>query len=152
MNTNVGRVMDLARKQHGVVAVWQMREELRLEPGQIRAICRRLTRVHQAVYAVDELSALGWYRAATLALGARAAISHRSALMLLGLRPYKPIPIDVSVPGRGGRERRGGIEIHRPRVPMEVGESHGIPVTSPAQSLRDADLEPYALYRALEEA
>ena len=150
MNSNLGRVMDFAEKQHGVVAVWQMRTDLRMETGQIRAVCRRLARVHHGVYAVEDLGVRGWYRAATLALGPEAVISHRSALMLLELRPYMPIPIDVSVPGRGGRERRDGIAVHRPRVRMEVGEIHGIPVTSPSQSLKDAGLEPYAYYRAIE--
>ena len=152
MNSNLGRVMDLADKQQGAVAVWQMRAQLRLQTGQIRAVCRRLIRVHHGVYAIRELDELGWFRAATLALGPEAAISHRSALMLLELRPYLPSPIDVSVPGRGGRERRDGIRIHRPRGLTEVGTCRGIPVTSPTQSLRDAALEPYALYRALEQA
>lgn len=151
MESNFGRVCNLAGRQHGAVAVWQLRHELRLTRGEIVAAVRRLVRVHHGVYALGDLGELGWYRAATLALGRDATISHLSALMLLGLRPYEPCDIHVSVARVGGRRDRDGLRIHR-RETMEVGEIHGIPVTSPTQSLKDADLEPHELYRALEEA
>jgi very-short-patch-repair endonuclease len=149
MNSDFWRVCALAEKQHGVVAVWQMVSELGLGRARIRAVCKELTRVHRGVYAVGDLSELGWYRAATLALGPDAVVSDRSALMLLELLPHRPRDIHVSVPGYGGRAQRDGIVVHR-RTAMETGTCKGIPVTSPDQSLKDADLQPYELYRALE--
>jgi hypothetical protein len=151
MSNNYWRVCNLAERQHGAVAVWQMRGELRLTRGEIVAVTRRLEPIFKGVYAVDDLSALGWYRAATLALGPEAVLSHASAVALFELRPYQPTRIHVSVPGNGGRGEREGIKVHR-RTRMEVGDYNGIPVTSPTQSLKDADLAPFELYRALEEA
>jgi very-short-patch-repair endonuclease len=151
MTSTLGRVCNLAEEQHGAVAVWQLRTELRLSRAEIVAATRRLEPVFNGVYAVGELTVLGWYRAATLALGPAAALSHTSAVHLLGLRPYQPGQIHVSVPRVGGRRKREGIQVHRSRQ-MDVGTCRGIPCTSPSQSLRDADLGPFELYRALEEA
>jgi hypothetical protein len=151
MSNNFWRVCNLAEKQHGVVAVWQMREQLNLSRGEIVAVTRRLEPIFKGVYAIEDLSELGWYRAATLALGPEAALSHGSAVRLFELRPYQPSEIHVSVPGNGGRGVREGIKVHR-RTRMEVGDYLGIPVTSPTQSLKDADLAPFELYRALEQA
>jgi hypothetical protein len=151
MSDNYWRVCNLAEKQHGAVAVWQLRKLLRLDRGEIVAAVRHLARVHQGVYALGDLSELGWYRAATLALGPDAFVSHLSAAMLLGLRPQAPGDIHVSVPGNSGRAEREGLKIHR-RVRLDVGDCQGIPVTSPTQSLRDADLAPHELYRAMEAA
>jgi len=150
MKTLRGRVRDLARRQHDLVAVWQLRQ-LNLAAGEIKAALRGMWRVHRGVCAVGDLTELGWFMAAALAGGPGAAISHISALMLLGIRPHQPGDIHVSVPRGGGRAARGGLVIHR-RQDLDVGISQGIPVTSPTQSLLDADLEPYELYRALEEA
>jgi hypothetical protein len=71
--------------------------------------------------------------------------------MLLRLRPHEIRDIDVTVPRKGTR-RRNGIHFHRPRTEMQVTHRHGIPVTTPTQSIRDADLQPHELYRALEVA
>lgn len=133
------------------MATWQLRTELRLTRSEIVAATRRLEPIFHGVYAIEELTELGWYRAATLALGPEAVLSHGSAVRLFGLRPYQPDEIHVSVPRRGGRRERQGIRVHR-RTRMETGTFNGIPVTSPTQSLRDANLAPFELYRAVEEA
>ena len=140
---------DLAGKQHGAAAGWQLAQR-GLSPGQVKAALRGRLRVFRDVCALDDLTELGWLMAAALAYGRTAAVSHVSALMLLELRPFEPGEIHVSFTG-GGRRGHGGTVPHRRRA-METGTCHGIPVTSPNQSLKDADLEPYALYRALEEA
>ena len=150
MTTTLGRVCNLAERQHGAVAVWQMRA-FGLSRGQIVAVSRRLRPVFRGVYAVTDLSLLGWYRAATLALGPDAVLSHLSALMLFGLRPLQPSRIHVSVPRGGERAIREGIIVHRRRQ-MEIGTCQGIPVTSPGQALRDANLAPFELFRAVEAA
>jgi hypothetical protein len=139
----------LAERQHDVVAHWQLLQA-GLSDNQVREALRGLRRVHRGVCALGDLTELGWYMAAALAHGPSAAISHVSALMLMELRPFEPGDIHVSFTG-GGRARRAGVVPHRRRH-METGTCHGIPVTSPNQSLKDADLQPHELYRALEEA
>jgi hypothetical protein len=149
MTAIASRLHDLAGRQHEVLAGWQLRAE-GFRRGQVDTAFRGLRRVFRDVCALGDLDELGWYMAAALAYGPSAAISHVSALMLLELRPYEPGDIHVSALG-GERAVRPGLIPHRRRH-METGTCHGIPVTSPNQSLRDANLEPYELYRALEEA
>jgi very-short-patch-repair endonuclease len=147
MNAIARQVCVLAAEQHDVVASWQLR---RFSRNEVREGLRGLRRVHHGVCALGDLSELGWYMAAALAMGPTGAVSHVSALMLMELRPQKPGDIHVSYVG-GGRGERAGLRLHRRRNP-EVGLYQNIPVTSPTQSLRDADLKPHELYRALEEA
>jgi predicted transcriptional regulator of viral defense system len=130
MNSNSWRVCNFAERQQGVVATWQMRAELALSRSEIVTVCRRLTGVFRGVYAIAQPTELGWYRAATLALGPEAVLSHSSALMLMELRPYQPSEIHVSVPRGGGRRERDGIKVHR-RTRMEVGDYMGIPRDQP---------------------
>lgn len=151
MNTLLGRIRVLAERQHDVIAAWQLRE-LRWSKAQIDAGLRGLRRVHAGVCALGDLSELGWYMAAALAGGPGAAVSHLSALMLMGLRPTKPADIHITLAKRGGVTERDGLVPHRPRRPPEIWTYKDVPVTSPTQSLLDADLRPHELYRALEEA
>lgn len=106
-----------------------------------RAKAGRLHRVHRGVYAVGHanLSHVGRCRAATLACGPKAVVSHRSAAALWGLVTPRPGPIEVSVSGTGGREKRSGIRIHRSRtlVPNHTAKRLGIPVTTPARTVDD---------------
>ena len=150
MDTIFWRIFGLAVRQHRVVARWQL---LRagLTERQIAYAWGGLRRVHQGVRAVGELSQLGRYMAAALALGPHAVVSHVSALMLLGLLPHEDGDIHVSVPGYSGRRQRPGLRVHRQQV-LDSGSCLGIPVTSPTQALRDADLPRCLLYRAIEEA
>ena len=149
MTSIASRLDDLASKHHQVVAGWQLLSE-GFSRGQVDTALRGLRRIHRDVCALGDLTELGWYMAAALALGPSAAISHVSALMLLGLRPFRPGDIHVSAVG-GERAPRDGVIPHRRRH-MDTGTCHGIPVTSPTQSLKDARLMPHGLYRALEEA
>lgn len=131
----------LAAAQHGVVARQQMRA-LGMTERQITGAVRaeRLHRVFRGVYAVGHprVSENGRLRAATLACGTGAVISHRSAGALLGLLNEGPAVIDVIAPGDRGREI-DGIRFHRVRPPRrdEVGTVAGIPCTSPARTLVD---------------
>lgn len=144
------QVEHLTAAQHGTAAGWQLIER-GMTRDQVRVALRGLRRVFRGVVAVGDLSELGWYMAAALAMGRTGAISHLSALMLMGLRPYKPIDIHVSHAG-GAREARDGLIPHRRRAPFETWTWAGIPVTTPSQSLRDADLPSHELYRAIEQA
>jgi very-short-patch-repair endonuclease len=77
--------------------------------------------------------------AAALVYAEGAAISHRSAAELWGLLKPSTGPVDVSVSGDGGRARRSGIRLYRRgSFPPEcITRRHGIPVTTPAQTIAD---------------
>ena len=132
------------------MAGWQLAAE-GWSRNQIDAALRGMRRVFRDVCAEGDLSELGWYRAAALSMGPTGTISHVSALMLMGLRPFSPHDLHVS-PAGGYRAPRDGLVPHRRRAPFETWTWAGIPVTTPAQSLKDADLLPHELYRAVERA
>lgn len=139
---------ELAARQHGVAAVWQLR--LR---GVARTSIdhwirtRRPQRIHRGVY--GDASGRGRIMAAALALGPGAAVSHASALAVWGMRPEPDGNVQVSTPGLGGRRSRDGILVHR-RGTLERTTWAGIPVTPPARTLLDARLPRHESYRALE--
>jgi very-short-patch-repair endonuclease len=121
------------------------REQLRVlgisDAGIDRAAkAGRLHRVFRGVFAVGRsgIGERGRLRAATLACGPGAVISHRSAAALLGLLNAGPVVIDVIAPGEQGR-MIDGLRRHRVRPPRrdEVGTVAGIPCTSPARTLVD---------------
>jgi very-short-patch-repair endonuclease len=149
MNTILGRIHEVAGRQHGAIAHWQHRE-LELSPAQMSTALRGLRKVHHGVRAIGDLTERGWFMAAALAGGPKAFVSHRSALMVLGLLPYEAADIYVTVEGRAGRRDRQGLVFHRPTGRIDAGTAHGIPVTSPTQSLQHAGLERDELYRALD--
>jgi very-short-patch-repair endonuclease len=77
--------------------------------------------------------------AAVLALGEDAAVSHRSAAALWRMLPPHEGPIEVTVPGDGGRAKRKGIRIHRSST-FIAGVSilrDGIRLTKAARTLQD---------------
>jgi very-short-patch-repair endonuclease len=130
----------LAREQHGVVS----RSDLlglgfsakairhRVESGRLRPLWR-------GVYAVGwtPLTPEGRWMAAVLACGDGAALSHRSAAALWGIgREDRVIEMTTK---RRGKIRRAGIRVHRrPAMPeRSIVRCHGIPVTSPVQTLID---------------
>ncbi len=100
----------------------------------------RLHRVFRGAYAVGrpDIGPRGRLRAATLACGQEAFVSHRSAGVLLRLLDKGPAVIDVIAPPSRGR-KIDGIRFHRVRAPRrdEVGTLDGIPCTSPARTLVD---------------
>jgi len=95
------------------------------------------------------------WAAALLACGPGAVLSHLSAAALWELRPLDPVTIDVSVPRRGTRPRRG-IRVHRPRHldAEDVTRRHKLPVTSVHRTLIDLaeTLSTRSRERALDEA
>ena len=105
----------LADRQHGVVALRQLRElGLSARAVSHRAARGRLHRIHRGIYAVgrSKLTGYGQWMAAVLACGPRAALSHRSGAGLWGVRPDNRPKSDVSVPSPSARARQG-IEVHR---------------------------------------
>ncbi|HWA55284.1 MAG TPA: type IV toxin-antitoxin system AbiEi family antitoxin domain-containing protein [Solirubrobacterales bacterium] len=148
------RIADIAKKQHGVLSIDQLRRYGLGEKAIAHRVARgSLHRVHRGVYAVGHsgLPDEGRWLAAVLALGGGpygggsvlehwgAAVSHRSALSLWSLLPADRPPCDVIVAGSGGRARRVGIRVHRSLtlVSGEVTLHRGIPVTTPARTIAD---------------
>jgi very-short-patch-repair endonuclease len=89
--------------------------------------------------------------AAVLACGDDAALSHRAAAALWQLMKPRAGPIDVTVPGNGGRRRQRGIRLHRSTTltARHVTVRNGIPVTTPARTIDDLrPVVPARLYRS----
>jgi hypothetical protein len=152
-------VVDLASRQHGVVARRQLRG-LGFTDRQIDYALhtsRRLHRVHRGVYAVGHtrLSGLGRWSAAVLACGEGAVLAGRSAAALHGLRPSSSRTTSVIVP-RAGPLRPAEVRVHRhPGLrDDEVTTVDGIPVTTVARTLLDlaAVLPAGALRKAVKQA
>jgi very-short-patch-repair endonuclease len=143
----------IASRQHGVVSVEQLRSVgLDKRATSRRVQSGRLHSVHRGVYAVghSRLTFEGRCMAAVLALGDGAAVSHRSAAALWRMLPARDGPIEITVPGNGGREKRKGIRVHRSHS-LIAGVStlrDGIAVTKPTRTLRDLHRSvPPSLYR-----
>jgi very-short-patch-repair endonuclease len=93
-----------------------------------------------------------------------AAVSHRSAAFLWGLLPVSDNPTDLVVPGGGGRAKRRGVRVHRSQslAPAHVTLRRGIPVTTPARTIRDlrralsagwtGSVSPWELRKAIRQA
>jgi predicted transcriptional regulator of viral defense system len=135
------KVADLAARQHGVVARWQLRR-LKLGKGWIdhRLEVGALHPVFRGVYAVGhaKVTPRGRLMAAVLACGPDAVLSHRDAAVLWGIGENGRRRIDVTVPGRR-RKRREDIDMHLVRSlhPNDRTEIDGIPVTSLERTLLD---------------
>lgn len=132
-------VAELASRQHGVVAKWQL-DRRGVTAGAIRSrlTLGRLHGMHRGVYAVGHraLDQRSRWIAAVLACGPGSWLSHRSAAQLWGLIDWTGSPPEVTRPGY--HRRRDGIRIHRASLPAdECGERAGIAVTSPARTLFD---------------
>jgi very-short-patch-repair endonuclease len=151
-------VAALAAAQEGVVGHGQLVElGFSLEWIQRQLMAGRFHIVFRGAYAVGHkrVSWRGRLRAAALACGPTALISHRSAAALHDLRRSQSRLIHVTVPG-GGHEHRDGIVLHRVRNirAADVGNVDGIPVTSPARTCLDmaAIVRPHVLDELLEAA
>jgi very-short-patch-repair endonuclease len=150
------RVATTAARQHGVLSTAQLHAAgMSRNAVRRRVEAGRLHRVHRGVYAVGHagLSPEGKWMAAILASGTVAAndeaptvlarwgatVSHVSAAQLWGLLPVRNGPVDVCVPGYGGRKRRLGIRLHRSTSlsPAVVTLRRGIPSTTAARTIDD---------------
>jgi very-short-patch-repair endonuclease len=132
----------IAARQHGVVSHHQLRRAGLSQPAiSRRNRAGRLHALHRGVYAVGHpnLSFEGRCMAAALALGDEACVSHRSAAAIWGLLPSPSGPVEITLPGDGGRRRRAGITVHRSVTLTHriTTRRHGIPVTNPSRTLRD---------------
>lgn len=134
------RIGWIAGEQHGVVSLAQL-EAAGLSPSAARrrVAAGSLVRLHRGVFAVGHaaVSVNGRRLAAVLACGSEAALSHRSAAALWGLRPSSG-RLDVSIPSQAGR-RVPGVAIHRCEslAAADVTEVEAIPCTTVARTLLD---------------
>jgi very-short-patch-repair endonuclease len=157
-----GEVWRLTGAQHGVIARWQLLQlGMNARAIEHRIAHARLLRVFPGVYAVGRrgLGDEGWWMAAVLSCGPKAALSHQSggALWEMLRSPAvgsAPLPIHVSVPAPLA-PRTAGIVVHR-RIDLEpeLRWHRGIPVTSPTLTLVDlaSCLSASELERAIGEA
>jgi Transcriptional regulator, AbiEi antitoxin len=152
-------VPQLGAEQHGVFALGQL-EALGLTTNAVqkRAAAGRLFRIHRGVYALVPGSMLtreGHWMAAVLAAGHGAALSHRSAAHLHGLRPTSRERIDVIVPGASARAVPG-VDVHRSvtLADQDVTAIDSIPVTTLSRMILDlaAVVERRAVERVINEA
>jgi very-short-patch-repair endonuclease len=134
---------ELTRRQHGVVSRGQLLD-LGMSQGAIRSRIEggQLHPLWAGVYAVGrpDVDQLGRFKAATLACGDDAQLSHRSAAALWRLRPQRSGPIDVEVPSTVLRERPG-IRLHRRANVGPTRFVKGIPVADPVSVLIDLAAE-----------
>ena len=100
---------DIASRQQGVVTIAQLyRAGLTPDAVKHRVRSGRLHRIHRGVYAVGraELGRKGRWKAATLAMGDGATLSHRSAAELWALLGPRSGP--VTSRSHGAQVERGG--------------------------------------------
>jgi Protein of unknown function (DUF559)/Transcriptional regulator, AbiEi antitoxin/AbiEi antitoxin C-terminal domain len=148
----------MARRQHGVLARRDL-EELGFSKMAIdhRVATGRLHLIARGVYAVGrpELTPDGRWLAAVLMCGDDALLSHRSAAELWGIGREWDRRIDVTI-RREVKIRRRGIKVRR-RASLpdsSMTRRHGIPVTTPVQTLIDlaTELKLLRLERAVNQA
>jgi very-short-patch-repair endonuclease len=131
----------VGRRQDNVVTQAQL-----LAAGLGRgAIARRLDArtmqwLHRRVYLLGAAppTQMARARAAALACGDGAVVSHRSAAEMLGLLPQTDQEVDVTVVGRNPGFHPG-IRLHRPRALArhDVTKMRGIPLTTVARTICD---------------
>ncbi len=130
-----------ATAQGGVVSLDQLREiGVSRQLASERSERGRLHRVHRGVYAVGHrsLGRTALLRAAVLACGEGAVVSHGTAAAHWGLTDRAPAQIDVTVPVEAGR-KLDGIRCRRCRYPgpEEICDHGEVVCTTPARTLID---------------
>jgi hypothetical protein len=133
-------VAELASRQHGVVARWQLRE-IGYGADAIDGWIARsgLIAIYRGIYAVGRrpLTETGRCMAAVLAGGDNAALSDRPASWVWDLDDSLGGPLHVAVPSN--RRSRIGLVFHRRHLPPdERTVQAGIPITTVARTLFDA--------------
>jgi uncharacterized protein DUF559/putative AbiEi antitoxin of type IV toxin-antitoxin system len=136
-----GRIADTATAQGGVVSLDQLKDEgVSRQLAAERAEANQLHRIHRGVYAVGHrsISRHTHLRAAVLACGEGAVVSHLTAGAFHGLWDKWPALIDVTVPVEAGR-KIDGVRCRRCRYPEreEVQVLHGVAVTTVGRTLVD---------------
>jgi len=135
------RIANVATAQGGVVSLNQLRGEgVSRQLAAERAEASQLHRIHRGVYTVGHraISRHTHLRAAVLACGKGAVVSHGTAAAFHGLWDKFPVLIDVTVPVEAGR-KIDRVRCRRCRYPEpeEVEVRYGVAVTTVARTLVD---------------
>ncbi len=131
----------VAGRQDNVVTLEQL-IEAGLGRGAIthRLQARIIRRIHRTVYLMGAAppTPVARARAAVLAVGDGAVLSHRSAAELFALLPEAGGDVDVTIIGRNPGVHPG-IRVHRPRAlaPVDVTTVRRMSVTSVARTICD---------------
>jgi len=148
-------IRELAERQHGVVARWQM-----LELGVSEGLIQRRTEggmlipVFHGTFTLGRrrLTRDGRWMEAVLASGPQAVLSHASAMELWDMRGSRG-PIEVLRRSGGAWHRHPEIRLHQTRSLPDAHTTveRGIPVTTPERVLLDmaGRLDAKQLERAL---
>jgi hypothetical protein len=131
-------IRELAERQHGVVARRQLLE-IGLGPGLIQDRIRggRLMPVYRGVFSLGHrrIGTFGKWKAAVLAAGPDAVLSHGSAAHLWELRRSRG---KIEITRRSGGVGRPGIRVHQAKLPaQDVTIRVEIPVTTAERTLTD---------------
>jgi very-short-patch-repair endonuclease len=152
------KVWRLAAQQHGVLTRTQLEGLGFSGPAIERRVANgRLHRVSRGVYAVGrpELTRRGRWKAATLACGPTALLSHASAAELWGIETEKEGLVEVSLRGASLLRRAGIKAYRRPKLEdRDVTEFSNIPVTGVVRTMIDCAtrLEGAAIERMVNQA
>jgi hypothetical protein len=138
---SAARVAEVATTQGGVVSLRQLEGEgVSPKIAADRGRAGSYHRIHRGVYTVGHrsVSRATHLRAALLACGEGAVISHGTAAAFHGLWDKWPALIDVTVPVEAGR-KIDGIRCRRCRYPEseEVEVRNGVACTTVARTLID---------------
>jgi very-short-patch-repair endonuclease len=131
----------IGRRQDNVITRQQLLEA-GLGPGAIehRVETSMMQRLHRGVYLLGAAppTQMARARAAVLACGPGAVLSHRSAAVLYRLLPEAAGDVDVTVVGRNPGAHPG-IRLHRPRAlaRVDVVTERGVRVTTVARTICD---------------
>jgi very-short-patch-repair endonuclease len=131
----------IARRQDNVITLVQLLEAGLGQRGvRHRVRAGAMQRLHRGVFLLGAAppTRMARARAAAMACGECAVVSHRSAAEMFGLLPETDRGVDVTVVGRNPGFHPG-IRLHRPRslAGHHVTKMRGIPVTTVARIIAD---------------
>jgi hypothetical protein len=126
----------IARRQHGVVAVWQLRAG-GMSASAVRHGVAGLRSLHHGVYVTGDAPVTRvqrWWAATLTAPGT--VLSFASAAAAWEIRPWDGGFEVVTRPGSGGPKRHGDLLVCRARR-IDATTLHGFAVTTPEQTIAD---------------
>ncbi|HJS96883.1 MAG TPA: type IV toxin-antitoxin system AbiEi family antitoxin domain-containing protein [Solirubrobacteraceae bacterium] len=129
------RIARIAGRQDNVIGLEQlMGAGLGHDAVAYRVKAGSMQRLHRGVFLLGAAppTPMARARAAVMACGQGAVVSHRSAAELLGLLPKTDREVDVTVVGRNPGFH-AGIRLHRPRglARHDITSMRGIPADEP---------------------
>lgn len=146
--TRMDELFALAETQDGLLTSKQAREIGLMDSVLVRLAQRgRLVRTARGVYRIAHYppDRLAQYRETVLWAQAsqgpqRIALSHETALLVLGISDVNPQKVHITIPkgARLRREKPGWVVLHRADLsPDDLMEHEGIPVTSVERTIND---------------